>query len=225
MRTPLHATLTWIEVLRETEDSQMKQQALASMERSVKLQVRMIDDLLDISKISARKLALELQEVDLAAVVRNALEMVLPEATGKGIKMELVLEPGSIPMWADPARLQQVVGNILSNAIKFTPKDGKVSVDVAVVGAQAEIRITDTGEGISPDALPHIFERYRQGDNSVRQRDAGLGLGLTIAGHLVELHGGRIDAESPGKGLGATFRIRLPLKQGSREAAGTTARS
>jgi signal transduction histidine kinase len=217
MRTPLHATLNWIEVLRETDDPKTKKQALASIERSMRLQVRMIDDLLDVSKISARKLFLELQEVDLATVVRNALEMVVPEATGKGIKLELSLEPGSIPMHADPARLQQVVSNILSNAIKFTGKGGKVSVDVAAAGEQAEIRVTDTGDGISPDVLPHIFERYRQGDSSVNQRECGLGLGLTIAGHLVELHGGTIDAESPGKGLGATFRVRLPLTPTSRE--------
>jgi signal transduction histidine kinase len=208
MRTPLHATLNWIEVLREIDDPKTKKQALASIERSMRLQVRMIDDLLDVSKISARKLFLELQEVDLATIVRNALEMVLSEATGKGIKLELILEPGSIPMRADPARLQQVVSNILSNAIKFTRKGGKVSVDVAAAGEQAEIRVTDTGDGISPDVLPHIFERYHQGDSSVNQRESGLGLGLTIAGHLVELHGGRIDAESPGKGLGATFRVR-----------------
>jgi signal transduction histidine kinase len=115
-------------------------------------------------------------------------------------------------MYADPARLQQVVSNILSNAIKFTSKGGKVSVDVAAAGEQAEIRVTDTGDGISPDVLPHIFERYRQGDSSVNRRESGLGLGLTIAGHLVELHGGRIDAESPGKGLGATLRVRLPSR-------------
>jgi signal transduction histidine kinase len=218
MRTPLHATLNWIEVLRENDDPKTTKQALASIERSMKLQARMIDDLLDVSKISTGKLFLELQELDLASVVGNAFEMVLPEATGKGIEMELVVEPGSIPMCGDLARLEQVVSNILSNAIKFTRKGGKVSVDVAVVGEQAEIRVMDTGEGISPDVLPHIFERYRQGDSSVNQRESGLGLGLTIAGHLVELHGGRIDAESPGKGLGATFRVRLPLTPTSRGA-------
>jgi two-component system, chemotaxis family, CheB/CheR fusion protein len=218
MRTPLHATLTWIEVLRETDDPKTKEQALASIERSMRLQVRMIDELLDVSKISAGKLFLELQESDLATVVRDALKMVLAEATGKEIEMELVVEPGSIPMYADPARLQQAVSNILSNAVKFTRKGGKVSVDVAAVGEQAEIRVMDTGEGISPDVLPHIFERYRQGDSSVNQRESGLGLGLTIAGHLVELHGGRIAAESAGKGLGATFRVRLPLRQTSGEA-------
>jgi signal transduction histidine kinase len=146
-------------------------------------------------------------------VVSDAFEIVLPEATGKEIGMALVVEPGSIRTYADPARLQQVVSNILSNAIKFTRKGGKVSVDVAVMGEQAEIRVKDTGEGISPDVLPHIFERYRQGDSSVNQRASGLGLGLTIAGHIVELHGGRIDAESPGKDLGATFRMHLPLKR------------
>jgi signal transduction histidine kinase len=218
MRTPLHATLTWIEVLRETDDPETKKRALTSIERSMKLQARMIDDLLDVSKISTGKLFLELQELDLASVVSNALEMLLPEANGKGIQMELVMEPGSIPMCADLARLEQVVSNILYNAIKFTRKGGKVSVDVAVVGEQAEIRVMDTGEGISPDVLPHIFERYRQGDSSVNQRESGLGLGLTIAGHIMELHGGRIDAESPGKGLGATFRVRLPLTPTSRGA-------
>jgi signal transduction histidine kinase len=216
MRAPLHATLTWIEVLRETDDRKTKKQALASIERSMKLQARMIDDLLDVSKISAGKLVLELQELDLATVVSNAFEMVLPEATGKGIEMQLIVQPGSIPMCADLARLEQIVTNILSNAIKFTRKGGKVSVDVAAAGEQAEIRVTDTGDGISPDVLPHIFERYHQGDSSVNQRESGLGLGLTIAGHLVELHGGRIDAESPGKGLGATFRVRLPLTPTSR---------
>jgi signal transduction histidine kinase len=218
MRAPLHALITWIQVLRETADPTMKQKALASMERSLNLQARMIDNLLDASKISAGKLFLELHEVDLAAILRDAIDMLLTEATGKGIEMELVGEPDFIPMRADLTRLQQVVVNILSNAIKFTPRGGKVKVDVAVAGERAEIRIMDTGEGISPELLPHIFERYRQGDGSAEHCATGLGLGLTIAGHLVELHGGRIEAESPGKGLGATFRVQLPLEPTSREA-------
>jgi signal transduction histidine kinase len=134
MRTLLHATLSWTEVLRETDDPKTKEQALASIKRSMKLQARMIDDLLDVSKISTGKLFLELQELDLASVVGNAFEMVLPEATGKEIEMELVVERSSIPMCGDLAHLEQVVSNILSNAIKFTRKGGKVSVDVAVVG-------------------------------------------------------------------------------------------
>jgi signal transduction histidine kinase len=210
MRAPLNAILTWTQVLRDNADLEMKHHALASIERSVKLQVRMIEDLLDASKISTGKLSVEMQLVDLATVVRNALDIVQPDASGKEIKIEFV--PERVHMRGDPARLQQVVGNLLSNALKFTPKGGTVKVDIAATAGRAEIRISDTGEGISAEVLPHIFERYRQGDSVVKGRD-GLGLGLTIAGHLVELHGGTVEAESSGKGLGATFRVVLPLNQ------------
>jgi CheY-like chemotaxis protein len=216
LRSPLNAVLTWIQVLRsEGVDARTQEQALASLERIAGLQTRMIEDLLDISRIISGKLSLEFQDADLALIVRGGLETILAAAEEKGIGVAVSIDHESVPLRADSARLQQVVGNVLSNAIKFTPGGGNVQVVLSCQHGEAEIRVADSGEGISTEVLPYVFDRFRQGDSSTTKRHGGLGLGLAIARHIVELHGGEILAESEGKGRGATFRIRLPLSRGS----------
>jgi CheY-like chemotaxis protein len=216
LRSPLNAVLTWIQVLRsEAVDAKTREQALASLERIAGLQARMIEDLLDISRIISGKLSLEFQDADLALITRGALETILPSAEEKGIGVEVLIDRNCVPLRADSARLQQVVGNVLSNAIKFTSDGGNVQVELRCHDGEAKIRVTDSGEGISPEVLPYVFDRFRQGDSSTTKRHGGLGLGLAIARHIVELHGGEILAESEGEGRGATFRVRLPLERDS----------
>jgi CheY-like chemotaxis protein/nitrogen-specific signal transduction histidine kinase len=216
LRSPLNAVLTWIQVLRsEGVDAKTQEQALASLERIAGLQARMIEDLLDISRIISGKLSLEFQDADLALIVRGGLETILAAAEEKGIEVAVSIDHESVPLRADSARLQQVVGNVLSNAIKFTPGGGNVQVGLNCQHGEAEIRVADSGEGISTEVLPYVFDRFRQGDSSTTKRHGGLGLGLAIARHIVELHGGEILAESEGRGRGATFRIRLPLNRDS----------
>jgi signal transduction histidine kinase/CheY-like chemotaxis protein len=211
LRSPLNAVLTWIQVLRSPDiDDETRQRALASLERVAKLQTRMIEDLLDISRIISGKLSLELQGSDLVAIVRSAIETATSAAEEKGVRIEPHIDANCVPMRADGARLQQVVDNLLSNAVKFTPGGGTVKVHLRCPESMAEIRVEDTGEGIPTDVLPHVFDRFRQATSST-QRRGGLGLGLAIARHLVELHGGTIHAHSEGLGRGATFRIALPL--------------
>jgi CheY-like chemotaxis protein/nitrogen-specific signal transduction histidine kinase len=216
LRSPLNAVLTWIEVLRsEAVDAKTREQALASIERIARLQTRMIEDLLDISRIISGKLSLEFQDADLARIIRGALETILASAEEKGIAVEVSIDDECVPLRADPARLQQVVANVLANAIKFTQRGGNVQVELRCQHGEAEIRVADSGEGISAELLPYVFERFRQGDSSTTKRHGGLGLGLAIARHIVELHRGEIRAESAGEDRGATFRMRLPLDRDS----------
>ncbi len=216
LRSPLNAVLTWIQVLRsEGVDAKTQEQALASLERVAGLQTRMIEDLLDISRIISGKLFLEFQDADLALIIRGGLETIFAAAEEKGIGVAVSIDHDGVPFRADSARLQQVVGNVLSNAIKFTPGGGNVQVELGCQHGEAEIRVTDSGEGISAEVLPFVFDRFRQGDSATTKRHGGLGLGLAIARHIVELHGGEILAESEGRGRGATFRIRLPLDRDS----------
>jgi signal transduction histidine kinase len=198
LRTPLNAVLTWIEVLRNPGvERQTRDRALASLERMAKLQARMIDDLLDISRIASGKLSVELQDVDLAAIIRGAVETMLNAAKDKGIEIHFSLDPRCLPMRGDPARLHQIVANLLSNALKFTPRGGRITVELRCPDNLAELDVTDNGLGISPDLLPFVFDRFRQGTAGKR---SGLGLGLAIARHVAELHGGSIHAESNGPG-------------------------
>jgi len=216
LRSPLNAVVTWLQVLRSPKiDSSSREQALASLERITKLQARMIEDLLDISRIISGKLSIELQDADLAAIVRAAVETMVSVALEKGIEVEVSIDEKCVPMRADPARLQQVVGNVLSNAIKFTPRSGKVTIALRCDEDSADVSVIDTGEGIPSDVLPYVFDRFRQGGTSTTKRHGGLGLGLAIARHFIELHGGNIVAESRGEGQGATFRLRLPLVRAS----------
>jgi PAS domain S-box-containing protein len=211
LRTPLSAILGWIQLLQSDSltDAQ-RAHALATIDANAKLQTQLVGDILDVSRIITGKLRLEVTWVDLKQVVNAAIETLRPASVAKGIAVELRLDPQLELVRGDPERLQQVMWNLLSNAIRFCSRGGRVIVKIASVGTQVEVGVIDDGEGIPPDVLPHIFERFRQGDNSTKRRHGGLGLGLAIVRHLVELHGGTVVAESLGLGLGATFRVQLP---------------
>jgi PAS domain S-box-containing protein len=212
LRTPLNAIMGWAHLLRTgTLDEATAARAMETIDRNAKAQNQLINDILDVSRIITGKLHLAMQPLELAPVVEAALETLRPAAEAKKIRLEASLEPAAGTLSGDPDRLQQVVWNLLSNAIKFTPKGGRVQVRLRRVDAQAVIVVADSGPGISPEFLPHVFERFRQGDASTTRSHVGLGLGLAIVRHLVELHGGTVEASSPGEGQGSTFSVRLPL--------------
>jgi signal transduction histidine kinase len=208
LRTPLSAILGWARMLRSRALPPAEvERALASIERNAGLQTQLIDDLLDVSRIVAGKVTLEMEPLRVAAVVRNAVDAVQAAADAAGVR--LLVSAGREDVWVrgDPARLQQVALNLLSNALKFTPRGGVVRIGIERTNGTVTVSVADTGRGIAADLLPHIFERFRQGDRDSR---GGLGLGLAIVRHLVELHGGTVSAASPGEGQGATFTIRMP---------------
>ncbi|MDP8932812.1 MAG: ATP-binding protein, partial [Cyanobacteriota bacterium] len=211
LRNPLTPILAWSQILRS---GKMKQadinRALEVIERSARAQAQLIEDILDISRITNGKLQLSTRSIDLRLVVKAALEGVQLSAEAKNI--EIVSHLSSATVLGDIDRLQQVLWNILSNSIKFTPPGGRVEIVLQAIENHAEIRVSDTGKGISAEFLPHIFDRFRQGDSSTTKAEQGLGLGLAIVYHLVELHGGTVEAESPGEGQGTTITLRLPLK-------------
>jgi signal transduction histidine kinase len=214
LRTPLNAILGWARMLRTGAVRDGAQpRALEAIERNASHQARLIDDLLDASRITAGKLRLDATIVELGQVVESAMQSVLPGATAKGIRIHTTTEAYSIPVFADANRLQQIVWNLLSNAIKFTPKEGVIEVVVRREGDEAVVRVSDNGRGIRPELIPHIFERFRQGDGTLTRNSGGLGLGLSIVRHLVEAHGGTVNAESPGADMGATFTVRLPISR------------
>jgi PAS domain S-box-containing protein len=210
LRTPLNAILGWSEVLRQHPAGEaMMARGLQAISRNVKAQVKLIDDLFDISKIASGKMRLEVRTVEVAPIVEAALEAVGPAAEAKQIRVEPVIDPSGMVL-GDPDRLQQVVWNLMSNAVKFTPKRGRIQVAVSRINSHVEITVSDNGKGISPEYLPFVFDRFSQADTSLRRQFGGLGLGLSIARELVELHGGTIEARSEGEGKGATFVIKLP---------------
>ncbi|HZF10923.1 MAG TPA: ATP-binding protein [Thermoanaerobaculia bacterium] len=212
LRTPLHAILGWTFLLGKGHlDEDAAQRALATIERSAKAQGQIIDDLLDVSRIITGKLLLQPQRVDLVQIVQAALDAVRPAAEAKEIRLLARLAPEAARATGDPNRLQQVVWNLLSNAVKFTPRQGEVEVALARTASQVEIRVRDSGIGIAPDFLDYVFDRFRQADSSTTRAHGGLGLGLAIVRHLVELHGGTVTAASSGAGGGATFTVRLPI--------------
>jgi signal transduction histidine kinase/DNA-binding response OmpR family regulator len=219
LRTPLQPIIGWVHVVRATgfERSTMTH-ALEVIERNIRAQTQLVDDLLDVSGIINGKLRLEVQVITLPRVVEAAVEVVRPAANAKAVTITTTLRATS-PVMGDAARLQQVVWNLLSNAVKFTPRGGAVEVTLDRVSSQVQIAVTDSGQGIPRDFLPYVFERFRQGDSSTTRRAAGLGLGLAIVRHLVELHGGTVAADSPGAGQGATFTVRLPVLAITPEAA------
>ena len=224
LRTPLNAVLGWTEILKlDLADTARASAAVEVIERNARLQARLITDLLDVSRIVSGNLTLSLEAVDLVAVVEAAVESVLPDASGKGVVVRTTFDPVRAVVEADPARMQQVVWNLLVNAIKFTPGGGAVDVDVKAFDDRAEIRVIDTGEGIEPEFLPRIFDRFRQADATPSRRHGGLGLGLAIVKQLTELHGGRVRAASDGRGRGATFAIEIPLAAGSDRIAESAA--
>jgi signal transduction histidine kinase len=212
LRTPLNAIYGWARMLQSGRlEGDATAQALDVIVRNADMQVRLIDDLLDVSRIVAGRMRLDVQPVDLRAVVQAAVDTVEPAAAAKEIRLQSVLDPGASSATGDPNRLQQVVWNLLVNAVKFTPKGGRVQVHLQRVDSHVEIVVSDTGQGIRSELLPHIFERFRQADSTSTRPHAGLGLGLALVRHLVELHGGTVTAESPGEGKGARFTVRLPL--------------
>jgi PAS domain S-box-containing protein len=212
LRTPLNAILGYSRMLRSgilKEDR--REQALETLERNASSLTQMVEDVLDVSRIAAGKIRLHVQAVDLATVLRDALATITPAADAKGVRLEPIFEAHIGPVSGDPDRLQQVFWNLLSNAVKFTPRGGRVQMRLQRVNSHVEVTVSDTGSGIREDFLPHLFERFRQGDSTTTRMHGGLGLGLAIAQRIVELHGGRIEAFSPGEGKGATFRVQLPI--------------
>ena len=212
LRTPLNAILGWTQVLRgEPANTADMEAGLATIERNARAQTQIIEDLLDMSKIISGKVRLEVQPLQLDQIVAAAVDTMQPAATLKGIDLQTLIDPQACTISGDPNRLQQVFWNLLSNAIKFTPKLGKVQVVLARVYSQLEVSVADSGEGIAPEFLPHVFDRFRQQDASTTRRHGGLGLGLAIVKQLVELHGGTVQVESAGLGRGTTFKVALPL--------------
>lgn len=212
LRTPLTSILGWTNMLASGGlQGDAAAQALGTINRNARAQVQMIDDLLDIGRIITGKLRLDVREVDLPSVVIGALDTLRPAAEAKNIKLQTLLDPHAGPISGDPDRLQQVVWNLVSNAIKFTPKGGRVQVRVERINSHVEIVVSDTGRGIAPEFLPHVFDRFRQADQTTTRAVGGLGLGLAIVRQLVELHGGTVGVDSPGAGKGTTFAIGLPL--------------
>ena len=212
LRTPLTAILGWARMLKTGGlDERMAARARDSIERNAESQNQLIGDLLDFSRIISGKIRLDVGRVEPASVIEAALDVVRPAADAKEIRLQAILDPKAGPVSGDPERLQQVMWNLLSNAVKFTPKGGRVQVRLARVNSSVEITVSDTGQGISAEFLPYVFERFRQADTTTTRRQSGLGLGMAITRHLVELHGGTVRAESPGEGLGATFVVTLPV--------------
>ena len=217
LRTPLNAILGWAELLSAgTLPPQRVQHGLETIARNARMQARLVEDLLDVSRIIAGKLAIERKPTDLLAIVRRAAETVAPQATAKRVVLELVIAPGDYELLGDAARLQQVAWNLLSNAVKFSPEGARVELTLARNGDELDLAVVDHGSGIDPAFLPFVFDRFRQAEQPGGRPSGGLGLGLTIAERIVELHGGAISAASEGVGRGATFRVRLPAR--SREA-------
>jgi PAS domain S-box-containing protein len=212
LRTPLGAMLGWVQMLRSRRLSgDEAERALESIERNTRLQARLIHDLLDVSRIVAGKVTLERRPIDLVPVLEHAVETVRRDARVKGLTVDWTVETGAHRVLGDAVRLEQVALNLLSNAVKFTPSGGRISARLDRSAGYTRLSVTDTGEGIAPDALPHVFEIFRQADSTTTRRHGGLGLGLAIVRHIIDLHGGRVEASSPGRGAGATFTVLLPL--------------
>ena len=210
LRTPLTSILGWTQMLltRDGLDGSARRRGLETIERNARMQRQLVEDLLDVARINSGKLLLNLKEVALCEVVEAALESVRPTAEMRGVQLQAELAPLGESVLADATRLQQVLWNLLNNAIKFTERGGQVLLSASRGGATVELVVRDTGQGISPELLPHVFERFRQGNSSREQ--GGLGLGLAIVRHLVELHGGSVEVQSQGPGTGSTFTVRLP---------------
>ncbi len=212
LRTPLSAILGWTQMLRTGALSEEKRsRALETIERNARIQVQLVEDLLDFSRVVGGRLRLALAQVEPAQVVEAAVEVVRPAAEAKGLRLQVLLDPDAGVLSADASRLQQIVWNLLSNAVKFTPKGGRIYVRMQREDSYVEIVVGDNGAGIEPSFLPHVFQPFRQQDASITRTHGGLGLGLAIVKHLVELHGGTIEAQSDGPGKGATFVVRLPV--------------
>ena len=212
LRTPLTSILGWSDLLRNGKlDDVAAKRALEIIGRNARAQRQLIDDLLDTSRIITGKMRLEVRPVELGSLIEIVVDAVRPAADARNIHIQTVLDPLISPISGDPQRLQQIIWNLLTNAIKFTPKGGSVEVRLERIESHVELAISDTGQGIEPEFLPHVFDRFLQSDSSSTRRHGGLGLGLSIVRQLVELHGGSVTALSPGAGQGTTFKVILPL--------------
>jgi CheY-like chemotaxis protein/nitrogen-specific signal transduction histidine kinase len=215
LRTPLTAILGWSQLLEEgLLNDQLAAQAIETIRRNAKAQAQIVDDILDVSRIITGNLYVDLHPIELMPVIEAAINVVRPTADTKGIVIETKFDSAPILVSGDANRLQQVIWNLVSNAVKFTPSGGHVSLNLSRSDSAVEIRVIDTGQGISGSFLPYVFDRFRQADSTTTRQHGGLGLGLAIARHLLEIHSGTISAESSGEGQGATFTIRLPLLNG-----------
>lgn len=222
LRTPLSTILAWSQFLRLRQqklDEETVKRAMSSIERSAKAQVKIVDDILDVSRMIRGQISLNITPVNLVSVIESVTEDMRPTAESKAIQIEGVLDDSVSWVAGDQDRLQQVVRNLLSNAIKFTPIDGQVQIRLTQVRNYAQIQVSDTGIGINPEFLPYVFDRFRQADSTSTRAYSGLGLGLAIVHHLVELHGGTVHAASEGEGKGATFTVQLPLQAEQLETA------
>jgi PAS domain S-box-containing protein len=220
LRTPLTSILGWATLIRngEVDQAQNLDRALEIIERNARSQARLIDDLLDVSRIITGNLQLDVRPLNVAPIVKAAIEALRPAAAAKGIQVQIHLDPESCLVSGDPNRLRQVVWNLLMNAIKFTPRSGKVDLNLECVETGARLTVRDNGDGIGAEFLPYVFHRFRQEEGSISRKAGGLGLGLAVVRHLVELHGGSVSAESPGPGRGSTFTVDLPLAADRRDA-------
>jgi PAS domain S-box-containing protein len=212
LRTPLNAILGYARMLQSGMlPAEKKQKAIDTIERNATSLTQIVEDVLDISRIVSGKIRLNVQAVDLPTIVRNAVDAVMPAGDAKGVRIEMIVDPQAAPVSGDPERLQQILWNLLSNAVKFTHRGGKVQVRLERVNSHVEVIVSDTGVGIAPEFLPHVFERFRQADGGITRERGGLGLGLSIARQLTEMHGGTIEASSAGLNQGATFCVKIPL--------------
>jgi len=212
LRNPLNAVHGWATMIERGQLGEAQtRRAMQIIVRNVNAQIRLVDDLLDMSKVVSGRMRLAIQPVDLGELIEDGLESVRHAAEAKRIRLQSVLEAPGLLVSGDPGRLQQVVWNLLENAVKFTPKDGRVQIQLQRVRSHVEIVVSDTGQGIGSDVLPFVFDRLRQGDSGSARGQGGLGIGLALVRHFVELHGGSVYAESPGEGQGATFVVKLPL--------------
>ncbi len=218
LRTPLNAIMGWAHVLGQTSgDRATVQRAAEVIRQNAASQAQLIEDILDVSRVVGGRLVLDTKPVQMRTVIEDAIESLMPASAAKGIRVERTLTT-DIQVFGDRDRLQQIVWNLVSNALKFTPKGGRVEVELREEAGDAALRVTDTGIGISADFLPFVFDRFRQADSSMSRRHSGLGLGMAIVRHLVELHGGTVSAESEGEGKGTTFRLRLPTRSDAQPA-------
>ncbi|WP_437738597.1 hybrid sensor histidine kinase/response regulator [Sorangium sp. So ce1335] len=225
LRSPINAILGWARILRSrADDPQALARGLEVIERNARLQSDMVSELLDMSRIVSGKMRLDVLSFDLPVVIQSAIESIKLAAEAKGITVASSVDPEAAALRGDPARIQQVVWNLLSNAVKFTPSGGRIDIALRRAGAFAEVTVADTGAGIAPQFLPHLFERFRQADASSTRQYGGLGIGLSIVKHLVEMHGGAVEAASAGVGQGAAFTVRLPLAGVSLDASGDSER-
>jgi PAS domain S-box-containing protein len=210
IRTPLNAVLGWIRILRNERGVKSRKRALDVIERNATAQLRLVEDMLDMGRVISGKLKLDARPVELQAVVQAAIDVIAPAAAGKNTTIHTAFGPGRLTVNADPDRLQQVVWNVLSNAVKFTGRKGRIDVRITSTADSVDLSVSDNGQGITPEFLPFVFDRFRQADASAGRRHGGLGLGLALVRQIVELHGGTVAVNSQGENLGTTFSIRLP---------------